>query len=105
MLNVSNQYVGGTFPLHASATGKLILAELDDARIEELLPAELPRYTPRTVTSRTALLDEVHQVREQGYAVSREGLTEVKDDIVELGIDVVDQEQPLRLDDSEGSRQ
>ena len=36
MLNVSNQYVGGTFPLHASATGKLILAELDDARIEEL---------------------------------------------------------------------
>ena len=33
MLNASSRYVGGTFPLHASATGKVILAELEDNAI------------------------------------------------------------------------
>lgn len=76
MLNVSHQYVGGTFPLHASASGKVILAELDDTRVQEVLPERLPRYTPRTITSRKALVQELHTVRENGYAILDDELEE-----------------------------
>ena len=67
-LNVS-LYVGETYPMHASATGKLLLAQLSDNRLAEALPEKLERYTPNTITSRKALLQELQKIREQGYAV------------------------------------
>lgn len=75
-LNASHLYVGGTYPLHASATGKLILSELSDDRIAEVLPDRLESYTERTITTRRALLREVHRVREQGYALLDDELEE-----------------------------
>ncbi|MFD1210599.1 IclR family transcriptional regulator [Arthrobacter sp. GCM10027362] len=72
----SNQYLGGTYPLHASATGKLILAELGDEKIAEVLPKKLDSYTSRTLTSRDALLQELHEIREKGYAVIDDELEE-----------------------------
>lgn len=69
MLNVSHHYVGGSWPLHASATGKLILAELDDDGVCAVLPDKLPAYTPHTITRRKDLLVELQQIREQGYAL------------------------------------
>ena len=68
-LNVSHQYLGGIYPLHASATGKLILAEQSDDKIAAELPATLDSHTPHTITSRDALLRELGRVRERGYAV------------------------------------
>ena len=68
-LNVSHLYVGGTYPLHASATGKVLLAELSDDRIAEALPEKLERYTSHTITTRKALLKELQGVREHGYAI------------------------------------
>ncbi|MCA4133898.1 IclR family transcriptional regulator [Arthrobacter sp. M4] len=75
-LNVTHMFVGGTYPLHASATGKLLLAELSDERIIKELPAKLESYTAHTITSRGALLKEVHKVREQGYSVIDDELEE-----------------------------
>jgi DNA-binding IclR family transcriptional regulator len=75
-LNASAEYLGGTYPLHASATGKLILAEHSDAEVEAELPKNLESFTPHTVTSRDALIEELHQVREQGYAVLNDELEE-----------------------------
>jgi DNA-binding IclR family transcriptional regulator len=65
----SNQYIGGTYPLHASATGKLILAEMSNEEIDATLPEKLESFTARTITNRKALLKEVDQVRKQGYAI------------------------------------
>lgn len=64
------------FPLHASATGKVILAELDDERVKVALPEKLESYTDRTITNRGALLKEIRRVREHGYAVTDEELEE-----------------------------
>ncbi|WP_116110377.1 IclR family transcriptional regulator [Amycolatopsis ruanii] len=64
--------VGKSFSLHASCIGKVLLAELPDARVAELLPERLDRFTPATVTSRTALLAELARVRRAGVAVDRE---------------------------------
>jgi DNA-binding IclR family transcriptional regulator len=75
-LNATHLYVGGNYPAHASATGKLLLSELSDEGISASLPDKLESYTARTITSRKALLQEIRQVREQGYAVIDEELEE-----------------------------
>lgn len=72
----TNQYLGGTYPLHASATGKLILAELSDDKVAEVLPEKLESYTSRTLTNLDALLQELHHIREQGYSVIEDELEE-----------------------------
>ena len=61
--------VGQRFPLHASSSGKVLLADMPAAKVSELLPDELEAYTQHTVTDRTALLKELAQVREQGFAI------------------------------------
>lgn len=68
-LSASHQYLGGIYPLHASATGKLILAEQSDDEIAAELPETLDSHTPYTITSRDVLLRELAKVREQGYAI------------------------------------
>jgi DNA-binding IclR family transcriptional regulator len=68
LLNVSQDYIGRTYPLHASATGKIILAQLTEDRISEVLPETLEAYTRNTITSRDELLRELKEVRQQGYA-------------------------------------
>lgn len=56
--------------VHTSSTGKAILAEHSDERIAEILDQwGMPAETSRTLTNRTALMDELRQVRERGYAV------------------------------------
>jgi DNA-binding IclR family transcriptional regulator len=67
--------VGAIFPLHCSSKGKAILAELDDAQVEELLPRTLERFTPTTKTTRTALLAELAEVRRTGIAFDEEEYT------------------------------
>ncbi|MCD2204911.1 IclR family transcriptional regulator [Halobacterium sp. KA-6] len=71
--------VGSRMPLHATASGKSILAFLPDHRIQDLLAESLPEETTNTITDREPLLEELDTVREQGYAVNRgehiEGLT------------------------------
>jgi DNA-binding IclR family transcriptional regulator len=68
LLGVSD-WVGREFPLHASAPGKLVLAELDDAAlaswVERVRPA---RFTRRTITSLRGLRAELAAIRAQGYA-------------------------------------
>lgn len=62
--------VGGTLPIHASATGKCILAWLPPERRRELIEnAELRRYTATTITDPDALEAELAAIRERGYAL------------------------------------
>lgn len=74
-LNV-NMYVGETYPVHASATGKLLLAEMTDEEVIEALPKKLEAYTPSTITKRDALIHELHTIREHGYALLNNELEE-----------------------------
>ncbi|APX02546.1 IclR family transcriptional regulator [Arthrobacter sp. QXT-31] len=68
LLALSQQYVGRSFPLHSTATGKVLLANLDDDEIRALLPERLEAMTPFTITDRTALLAELDKTRSQGFA-------------------------------------
>lgn len=51
MLNVTQNYIGRSWPLHASATGKIMLAELDDGQIRAALPDKLEAHTTNTIAS------------------------------------------------------
>jgi DNA-binding IclR family transcriptional regulator len=64
--------VGATFPLHCTANGKAVLALMDDDEVKQLLPARLPRHTPKTITTRRALLAELAEIRRDGVAFDRE---------------------------------
>jgi len=65
--------VGNRVPLHATGTGKALLAALPQARREALLArAELAAFTPRTLVDRAALARALDDCRERGYALDDE---------------------------------
>jgi len=66
------QEVGAVLPLHATALGKAVLANLDAATRDAVLAGGPPVLTSRTLTDPAALAGEVAAIREQGFAVERE---------------------------------
>jgi DNA-binding IclR family transcriptional regulator len=69
-------WVGQRFPLHASSTGKVLLASVDDARLDEALAQPLVRLTPATITQPKRLRDELARVRRRRYATTIDELEE-----------------------------
>lgn len=69
--------VGRRLPAHVTAMGKVILANRPWDEVEALLPRELVRMGPNTITSRHALRDELQRIRERGYAVDDEESAEM----------------------------
>lgn len=57
---------------HCTSSGKAILSVSPDELVEQVLALGLPRMTPRTITSRSALLDALAKGRERGYVISLE---------------------------------
>lgn len=64
--------VGGTFAAHASSLGKVLLAQLPVAQVEQALQGPLTRFTVNTVTDRKALLAQLDQVRASGFGYDHE---------------------------------
>ena len=63
--------IGSSAPLHAGATGRVILAHLDLERRKDLLSRQrLERLTERTVTDRGWLERELNKCLAQGFAFS-----------------------------------
>jgi IclR family acetate operon transcriptional repressor len=61
--------VGRQGYMHSTAVGKAILAYSNGDPTKTLEQQGLPALTPKTITSKNALLEELEVVREQGYAV------------------------------------
>jgi len=69
----THNWVGQLTPLHATASGKVLLAHLSPERRTQLLRrSALVPYTPHTPTSLAALEKELSRCLERGYAVVRE---------------------------------
>lgn len=64
--------VGSSFPLHAGAAPKAILAFLSEAARETFLQNQLEKFTANTLTSKTEILEDIKETRQRGYALSRE---------------------------------
>lgn len=74
-------WVGQPTPLHATSSGKVLLAAFAPDDLAAFLARPLPRFTPQTITEAPALERELARVREQGYATTTEEL--------EQGLDAV----------------
>lgn len=68
--------IGSRSPLHASSNGKSMLAHLPEAEIEAYLVKGLTQVTTHTITDPEVLRAELKAIREQGYAIADEELTD-----------------------------
>lgn len=79
--------IGDKFPASASAQGKALLAQLDDAEVERLYHG-LPRLQAATANSITTLPDllaELRATREKGFAIDE---SEAADHVVGMAVTV-----------------
>ncbi len=64
--------VGGRLPLHATAVGRVLLADQPDWFVDAYLQRELEAPTPKTVTDPKILREIVDEVRRDGFSVTHE---------------------------------
>jgi DNA-binding IclR family transcriptional regulator len=62
-------WLGRTVALHATSTGKALLAFLPQSELRRVLPATLPAFTDTTITAPTALAAELAATRARGYGI------------------------------------
>ncbi len=67
---VAATWLGQAVPLHATSTGKVLLA-FGDASVPGQGRRGLERFTDTTITTRSALDEELVRVRERGFATCR----------------------------------
>jgi DNA-binding IclR family transcriptional regulator len=73
----AHNWVGELTPLHATSSGKVLLAHMTaDERRKLLTSSGLARLTPHTVTSQRELETQLEMVERDGYAASIEELEE-----------------------------
>ena len=66
-------HLGSRMPAHATSTGRVLLANLPDAALDQWLQQHpLPRLTAHTVTAPLQLLSMLYSVRQQDYCLARE---------------------------------
>lgn len=69
--------LGQVYHMHATATGKAILAEYADDRVETIIDRwGLEARTENTITRSDALFDELEEIQERGHAYDFEEYTE-----------------------------
>lgn len=94
LIGASN--VGKRAPMHCTGVGKAMLAYLPEEYLNQYLRFPMKKLTPKTITTKAALLKELEDVRAAGIAMDREeiedGLTCIaapimqKDGLPELAI-------------------
>ncbi len=63
------QHLGGRFPLHATAGGRVFLAWMPETDVDAILRGPLVCCTPRTLTGPAAIRRELALTRKRGYAI------------------------------------
>ena len=59
--------------MHASGTGKALLASFASAELEKVLQDKgLPEFTPKTLTSPGALISDLDKIRKRGWSFDDE---------------------------------
>jgi IclR family pca regulon transcriptional regulator len=81
--------VGSRLPAHASSLGKVMLAWLDEAALEEFFArSDLRPLTQHTVSDPDELRKQLRQIRSQGWALSDQ---ELDLGLLSLGVPILDE--------------
>lgn len=87
------QYIGSRLPIHATSTGKAVLAFSDDETRDTMLSAQFAAFTDATRIDAKALNQDLQQIREQGYALA---YGELELGLVAIGAPVFDAGHQVR---------
>lgn len=68
--------VGLRLPLHATGPGKVLLAHASADFADRIISGPLPRHASRTISDPRLLRSALASIRQQGFAVSRDEMTE-----------------------------
>lgn len=69
--------VGTAVPIHATASGKAVLANVTPEKREEMIQdIGFEEYNSNTITDYDALMEEVETVRDRGFAISQQEITD-----------------------------
>ena len=80
--------IGQRGPLHCTALGKVLLAyQPEEEQMKIIRKIKLLPYTPKTITSKQRLLEELKVVRKQGYALDHR---EIEEDVECIGAPIRD---------------
>jgi len=72
-VRVGTDTIGKANAMHATATGKAVLAWLPESEVERVIQANgLTKFTPRTCVSKSELTEELRHVRRRGFATDDE---------------------------------
>ncbi|MGH2560287.1 MAG: IclR family transcriptional regulator [Thermomicrobiales bacterium] len=64
--------IGNRRPAYCTASGKAILAHLAPDALDRIVAPDMVAVTPRTITSRELLRQDLADIRERGYAIDDE---------------------------------
>jgi IclR family transcriptional regulator, KDG regulon repressor len=64
--------LGERLPAFSTASGKAILAFYPEETVRQLLATGMPRWTSGTLVTPEAFLENLHQIRERGFAISEQ---------------------------------
>ncbi|MEU9919321.1 IclR family transcriptional regulator [Streptomyces sp. NPDC051001] len=81
--------IGDTSPLHATATGRAILAHLASGDVDELIERGLERFSDSTPTDSAQLRAELERVRAAGYSVN---LNQYRPDVCAVAAAILDED-------------
>lgn len=81
--------IGDTSPLHATATGRAILAHAPKADVDELVEGGLERFGEATPTDAEQLRAELARVRADGYSVNR---NQYRPDVCAVAAPILDED-------------
>ncbi len=79
--------IGKKQPPSCTSSGKVLLAYQKEAVVNRIIEAGLPRLGPNSVTDHEQLIDQLRQVKEQGYSVC---IGELLDNFVSIAAPVRD---------------
>jgi len=61
--------MGEKAPLYCTSVGKAMLMAMDEEEIVQRIDMERKSYTPNTLTEEEAILEDIREARERGYAI------------------------------------
>ncbi len=80
--------IGKMTPMYASGSGKILLSNYNDGQLENFFEKKtFEKLTENTISNREELLEELSNVREQGYAIDDE---EVEDNLRCISVPILD---------------
>jgi IclR family transcriptional regulator, KDG regulon repressor len=85
-------FLGTALPAHCTAAGKIYLVFESEGGLSQGAPERLERYTNNTTVDRKALLEQMKEIGESGYAVE---LGEFTEDVSSVAVPVRDYTRAL----------